>query len=292
MFKQTVQFAILAFVLTAAGAGSALTQEIREAAEVYRVTPQGELKMHFHFPPGWSERDRRPAILFFFGGGWKGGTVNQFATQAKHLASRGMVAARAEYRIKDRHNTRPYDAVVDARAAIAWLHEQRDRLGIDGSRLVAAGGSAGGHLAALTAYGSPAGTPRPSALVLFNPVTDLRDMRDRIDTRDDKGVDRAEEISPITQLGRAALPTILFYGTADTFFEQGKAFAAASRGAGGTVELLTAADQPHAFFNRSPWLELTLIETDRFLAALGYLNGPSGLSPPDGAAALRPASDR
>src|SRR5574341_835202 len=65
--------------------------------QVYKKTPQGELKIFIHRPDGWKETDKRPAIVFFFGGGWTSGKVDQFARQAEYLARRGMVAARADY---------------------------------------------------------------------------------------------------------------------------------------------------------------------------------------------------
>src|SRR5437667_7620495 len=48
--------------------------EIRTEDRVYKATPQGELKLHFYYPSDWKSSDRRPAILFFFGGGWKNGS--------------------------------------------------------------------------------------------------------------------------------------------------------------------------------------------------------------------------
>ena len=62
-----------------------------ETTFIYKSTPQAELKMHVHFPPDWKPSDKRPAIVFFFGGGWNSGSVKQFESQANYLASRGMV---------------------------------------------------------------------------------------------------------------------------------------------------------------------------------------------------------
>jgi len=42
--------------------------------------------------------------VFFFGGVWTSWTYRQFARQSTYLASRGMVAASAEYRIRSLHN--------------------------------------------------------------------------------------------------------------------------------------------------------------------------------------------
>ena len=73
----------------------------------YKKTEQAELKIHVHYPADWAEDDQRPAIVFFFVGGWNGGTVEQFPPQAEYLAGRGMVAARADYRVRSRHGVSP-----------------------------------------------------------------------------------------------------------------------------------------------------------------------------------------
>src|SRR5438067_6836244 len=42
---------------------------------VYKQTPQGELRIYLAMPEGWSPSDKRPVLIFFFGGGWTGGRV-------------------------------------------------------------------------------------------------------------------------------------------------------------------------------------------------------------------------
>src|SRR5262249_6892648 len=140
-------------------------------------TQQAELEMHVHFPPDWKMGDKRAAIVFFFGGGWTNGRVEQFEPQAAYLAGRGMVAARADYRVKSRHNVTPDVCVEDAKSAVRWLLQNAAMLGVDPDRLVASGGSAGGHIAACTACPGldAAGedtkiSSRPNAMILFNPV--------------------------------------------------------------------------------------------------------------------------
>lgn len=145
---------------------------------VYKKTKQADLEVIVHFPADWNESDKRPAVMFFFGGGWTNGKVEQFEPQAIHLANRGLVAARADYRVKSRHDVTPKECVEDAKSAVRWLRANAAKLGVDPNRIVAAGGSAGGHIAACTAL-----TPgldakdedakissQPNALVLFNPV--------------------------------------------------------------------------------------------------------------------------
>jgi acetyl esterase/lipase len=90
------------------------------AAHVYKTVSGSELRLHV-FSPRNSTSKSRPAVIFFFGGGWTSGTVTQFVPQAKHLADRDMVAVVADYRVFGRHQTSPFEAVADAKAAIRWL---------------------------------------------------------------------------------------------------------------------------------------------------------------------------
>jgi acetyl esterase/lipase len=256
---------------------------------VYKKTPQGELKIFVHFPPDWKATDKRPAIVFFFGGGWTGGTPTQFLTQAAYLATRGMVAARADYRVKSRQGTTPVECVEDAKSAVRWLRQKAGELGIDTDRVVAAGGSAGGHIAACTALvedldakdEDKSVSSKPNAMVLFNPVVDLVSLVN--EKLGEKDAETAKKISPILYIKKDTPPAIFFYGTTDRFFAQGQAFLAKSKEIGNRAELYSAEGMPHGFFNKSPWTEVTLRKADEFLTSLGYLKGEPTLKLPEGA---------
>src|SRR5579872_3788740 len=129
--------------------GPALAQETTKTF-TYTKTKQADLEIVVHFPPGWKESDKRAGIVFFFGGGWENGTIRAFEPQAQYLASRGMVAARADYRVKSRHGVTPKECVDDARSAVRWFRQNAAKLGADPDRIVASDGSAGGHIAACT----------------------------------------------------------------------------------------------------------------------------------------------
>jgi acetyl esterase len=241
---------------------------------VYAQTPQGELKLFVHFPPHWKATDTRPAIVFFFGGGWTIGSVAQFADQAAHLASRGMVAARADYRVKSRHGVKPDACVEDALAAMRFLRKNAATLGIDPARIAAAGGSAGGHIAACTAVLPPENgetvSAKPNALVLFNPVlcfTGVPLLMGLIGN-DEK---LAARLSPTLHVTKDLPPTILFYGTEDRLLVQGREFEQKAKAAGARVDFFTAEGVGHAFFNLPPWKEKTLARAVEFLASLGYV---------------------
>lgn len=139
----------------------------------YRQTEQTELQLHAFLPTDHAERHDWPAVVWFFGGGWVKGTITQFHRLSRHLASRGIISICADYRVTSRHQTTPADSVSDARAALRWLHDHAgDGWHIDPTRIAAGGGSAGGHLAAMTAAPDPETSATPAALVLFNPVLD------------------------------------------------------------------------------------------------------------------------
>ena len=145
---------------------------------VYKTVGGRELQIHIHYPPGWKATDNRPAIIFFFGGGWNKGTVGQFLVQAEYFAGRGLVTARADYRVRSRDGVTPDKCVEDARTAVRWMRRNSKRLGINPRRLIASGGSAGGHLAACTMITKSVEADSddlsvstiPQAMVLFNPV--------------------------------------------------------------------------------------------------------------------------
>jgi len=61
-------------VLVASGAGP--------ERQVHKTIGQTELGIDIYKPEGWAATDQRPAIVFYHGGGWKGGKPDQFAEQA------------------------------------------------------------------------------------------------------------------------------------------------------------------------------------------------------------------
>ena len=260
------------------------------AEHVFKKTPEGELTLHCFMPADWKASDKRPVIVFFFGGGWKNGSYTQFVPQAEYFASRGLVAISADYRIESKHKTKPDKCIEDAKTAIRWVRANAAKLGIDPDRVIASGGSAGGHLAAATALvekfdspDDPKASCKPNALVLFNPFLN---GKGRSFTGSD-GSNIAEAMSPTLFLKKDAPPSIQFFGTSDRLLEQGREYAAICKNLGVTAELYTAADQPHSFFNRQHWLALTTRKTDEFLTALGYLTGEPTVKIPANAPMLK-----
>lgn len=301
MKQTTLLFAIT--LLAAAPAAPAALKSIdgglvvdgAKSVTVFKSTPQGDLKINLYLPSDWKPSDRRPAIVFFFGGGFVSGKPSQFTTTAEYFASRGMVAASSEYRIRNIHKTGPEASIEDAKSAIRWMRLNAARLGIDPHRVLAGGGSAGATCAAFAAYNTsfePQGedssiSSRPDALVLYNPAMGFG--HDTSQFQPDAM--RLKEFLTAWKVTPGGPPAILFFGTDDALLEKARDFAVNMQQAGNRVELYTAAGQKHGFFNdrgNTPWHALVVRQTDLFLASLGYLKGaPTKPLPSDRAAVLK-----
>jgi acetyl esterase len=262
---------------------------------IYKTTRQGDLAIYIHYPKDWKPLDKRPAIVFFFGGGWRRGTVNQFKYQADYLASRGMITARADYRVKNRHGTLADKCVEDGKSTIRWLRANASRLGIDQNQIVASGGSAGGHVAACTliingfeeANEDLSVSSKPNLLILFNPVLDATASK-RVNRMGSKEIARA--LSPNLFLHKDIPATLLFYGTGDSLIVHGQNYIHKAKHLGFDAILYMASDVGHGFFNKNPWLNKTLSLTEQFLEKHGYLHGNSTLSVSGKATMIRVSS--
>lgn len=222
---------------------------------IYKTIDSVDLKLYVFNPDGHKSDNQAPVIVFFFGGGWAGGTPKQFYQQSAYLAEKGMVAISADYRVSSRNKTTPFESVKDAKSAVRWIRKHAKELGIDPNKIVASGGSAGGHIAACT--GIIQGNEEkgedlsisslPNAMILFNPVLDttVKRFAERV------GEYRKTEISPVHHVRSTLVPTIVFHGTADSTvpFENAQRFTSLMKEAGNDCTLEAYEGKAHGFFN-------------------------------------------
>ncbi len=258
-------------------------------AEVYKTL--GDVKLSLYvFAPAVGPKANRPAIVFFFGGGWTNGSPVQFETHCRYLAARGMVAITADYRVDSRHHVKPTACVADAKSALRWVRTNAERLGIDPQRIAAGGGSAGGHLAAAIAtlpdFDEPTEDLKvssvPNALVLFNPALVLAPMAgvDAKGFEERVGAERMgtdpRNLSPAHHVRPGTPPTIIFHGRADTTvpYATAEVFTRVMQAAGNRCELVGYEGQKHGFFNfgrKDGKYDETVAAMDQFLVSLGWI---------------------
>lgn len=197
--------------------------------------------------------DRRPALLYLHGGGWLvGDKGTQGLPLCNQLSKLGWVCVNANYRLSPAA-TWP-DHLVDAKAAVAWIREHADEYGIDPGFIAVAGGSAGGHIAAMLALtagdrglqpGFEAADTRIQAAATFYGVYDLTnrlgvhhpDFLTKmigpliLKAFPDTEPERFSAASPRDHVARVSQPWLVLQGDRDTLTPAAEArdFAAALR---------------------------------------------------------------
>ena len=247
---------------------------------VYKEVDTIKLSLEIYYPENMNKTKEYPAMVFFFGGGWKKGTIKQFEPHAKYFSKRGMVCFLVDYRVRDRHQTTPIESLKDAKSAIRYVREHACEFQIDPTKIIASGASAGGQLAAATAliddYNEMSDDVsincKPNSLVLFNPVID----------NGPGGVgynrigDAYKNFSPLHNIENGAPPTIIFLGTNDYLIpvETIKYYQTVMQKVGSICELHLYEGKEHGFFNYNKFENYkdTITHTDKFLISLGYLN--------------------
>jgi acetyl esterase/lipase len=248
---------------------------------IYKEIDTVSLFMDIYYPPDMDKEKSYPAMIYFFGGGWKGGSVKQFEPHASYFSGRGIICVLADYRVQSRQKTSPFESLKDAKSAIRFIRKKSAELKIDPDKIIAAGGSAGGHLAAATAliekYNETGENLSvsciPNALVLFNPVID--------NGPGGYGFERIgkayKDFSPLHNISAGAPPTIFFLGTADKLIpvETAEYYRTVMEKVGSRCEVFLYEGQPHGFFNfrNRAYYHKTVWEADKFLISLGYLTG-------------------
>jgi len=242
---------------------------------LYKKSGDAALTLHV-FSPTNSASKVRPAIVFFFGGGWTSGTPIQFYPECAHFAAEGFVAISADYRIASVNHTTPFASVADGKSAIRYVRQHAAELGIDPNRIVAAGASAGGQVAAASGIVPGLDEPgedltvssKPNALLLWYAVVD--NGPDGYGPSEMKA--RFKEISPLHNLTSNAPPTLFLLGTKDQLIPVATAdeFKRRMEQGGGRCELKLFPGARHPIYEwrkgASPLRSEALAAADEFLA--------------------------
>jgi len=212
-----------------------------------------------------------PLLVFFHGGGWVIGDLDSYDRLCRTICrGAGVHVLSVDYRLAPEH---PAPAgLEDAYAAYRWALQHGARFGTEPGRVVVAGDSAGGNLAALVSQRGRDDSAPPLLQLLLYPVTDLRGgTRSRVLFADGfvltgadmdffeghylagSGLDGADpRVSPtlgkLSGLPRALVVTAGF----DPLRDEGEQYAEAMRAAGVLVDLRRMPSLTHGFANLAP----------------------------------------
>ena len=296
--KPSLIFSLIILALATLALGKpSYPPELRDAREeVYKTIGDTKLKLWIFEPEGHKKSDKRPAVVFFFGGGWRAGTPGQFEMQCKYLASRGMVAITADYRVSSRNDTKATACVEDGKSAVRWIRKNARTLGVNSAKVAAGGGSAGGHVAAAIATvpgfeNDEKTSSVPNALLLFNPALILAEVPGKFEVSSEKMASRKErigtdpqKISPYHHVRKGLAPTIIFHGTNDDAvpFRTVQLYEKQAQALGNSCKLVAFEGKPHGFFNWGRFdnesFRETMLASEHFLAKLGWIKGKSTIN--------------
>lgn len=247
----------------------------------YKEPKSGEtLKLHIAYPPDHKPTDKRPAVIFFFGGGWMRGKPGQFYPYIQDMRDLGIVGISAQYRTKESHNANPVDCVMDGKSAIRYVREHAREMGIDPDRIIAGGGSAGGHVAASTAIADGPEdigenldvSSRPAALLLLNPVISVGPDGYRNDYVASY-IDDWQKVSPLESVDADFPPTLIQVGTKDKILPPALAnsFKEKMSQTGNDCEVVFYQGAGHGFFNKPEYRPSTVEKMKEFLKRHDFL---------------------
>ena len=242
------------------------------------------------YRPAGAGADPLPVVVYCHGGGWRAGTRADVVHHCVPYLDCGLAAVNVEWRLADQ--AKAPAGVIDARRAIEWVHAHCDDYGWDAGRIVAAGNSAGAHVAALAAIGTaeayeptgfvPDPAVRVAAMCLHAPATDVPAVfaanpgcAEWLPEGDDRDA-MAGRLS-LHPYVRAGLPaTYILIGDADitVLYDRVVAWANEMKAAGNAVTLLTLPGEAHGFKNPAVLTELHPEALAEFLAGHDLLPDP------------------
>ena len=250
--------------------GSMLAELAGPGPEMERVEerriegPEGEATLRILVPI----KSPRGVLVYYHGGGWVIGSIDQYDTVARKLAERTSCAVvLVEYRLAPEH--RYPTAVDDSYAALEWVGKHLSGLAGREAPLMVAGDSAGGNLAAVMAIRArDRGGPPIALQVLIYPVTDADFNRPSyIDPANELLLTRRgmvwfwdhylpdasrrtePDASPLRADNLSGLPpSVIITAEHDVLRDEGEAYAVRLLEAGVAVDLQRYAGQMHGFF--------------------------------------------
>ncbi|MGC4760243.1 alpha/beta hydrolase [Micromonospora trifolii] len=229
-----------------------MTRAGREFSTSYRAADGSELPL-LVFEPA-EDTPPRAGLVLFHGGALREGSPDGLAPHCRSLASRGILAVSAGYRLLGRGAASIDDCLADVRRAVEQFGRLAATRGLDAPHLAAGGSSAGAHLAMLAAMTPHSAEFGVATVVALNPAglnlgSFEPDAQRRLAQEVGIAADRLTEYSLIEFVRPGSPPTQIHHGTRDEVEPIGsvRQFRDAMVRAGNECILLEYAHAEHGF---------------------------------------------
>ncbi len=256
--------------------GKAQTNDI--IIRYFKEIDSSQLEAHIFYPDSIMSNEKLSAIVFFHGGGWTRGNAKWGYDFCKYFSKLNFITISIEYRLaEEKAGNTPIECIKDANSAIRWTRENAKDLLIDTTKIVAAGFSAGGHLAASTAILKGFDEPNenqaissiPNALILWSACLNTKEDPWFIEILRDSSL--VEKSSPTHNIKENLPPTIIFHGYSDNLLPIWtiKEFTEKMKKFGNRCELNIYTGQDHLPWDKNK--KDVYLKIERFLVDLGYI---------------------
>jgi acetyl esterase/lipase len=224
-----------------------------------------------------------PAIVYIHGGSWRSGSKSNFRELAMDLAAKGYVGFAIDYDLQAHSFPVSWQ---ESAAAVRFLRDHAAAYHVDPRRILVAGASAGGQLAALVAL-APGGPASPSpevptadtsdsvaGAIILNGVFDLTGKYHVIERYLGGSCSRIKaiclEASPMQHIHAGAPPFFVGHGSADRVVPYASAalFSRDMKAAGNAVTFYTQPGGPHMYFAKKRYYAANLAALESFLAGV------------------------
>ncbi len=270
---------------------------------VYKNVDGSNQVMDIFYPDADKLKEKNPFVVFVHGGGWAGGNIDDiyktaFLGSLQKLVDNGVIVASIGYRLAKTPVT-SYESAIDCKDAARFLIKNAAEYKLDESNYGIWGGSAGGHLALVTALVPDSHFPGDASLsdispnykgvLSYYPLTSLinSDLTPNSIFEDGTLFGRllggtleekpalALSLSPAEFLEASSLPVLLIHGEDDTTLPvlNSTYMKEVATTKNADLELITVANAGHSFggSNISPSLEIIAIKSANFfLSKFGY----------------------
>lgn len=264
-----------------------------DTAIIYDKTPEQVVQLDVYQPfRKQFKRERKQgltALIFIHGGGWRSGNRTMHQAMLEQLAAKGYVCISPSYRLS---TVALYPAAIhDIKAVIRWTRAHAVQYHINPERIVIAGHSAGGELAAFMAStnGNPAFEGQgchPEQSSRVNAAIDMDGTLAFIHPESGEGGDEGDKISagtywfgyrknerpdiwteagPLTHAGCHNVP-VLFINSSVARMHAGRTdFIQKMDSCGIYTAVKTFEDAPHSFCFFEPWFTPSIEVMDAFI---------------------------